>query len=105
MTSGMVLDKTIELKLLSKDKYGRAISKVQAPTGPQQLSDVSLELLQRGYATMYTGKNAIYDDNKEFMECLQNEAKEKKIGMWSLGDALISPADFKRRQEQMSSVQ
>jgi endonuclease YncB( thermonuclease family) len=95
-TSSIVLDKTVEIKLLNKDKYGRAISKVQA--GPL---DLSPELVQRGFATMYTGKGAEYDGNKKLLESIQEQAKKRKTGIWSFGDNMVSPADFKRQQNRL----
>jgi micrococcal nuclease len=93
-TSATVLKKTVEIKLLKKDRYGRAVSKVNA--GPQ---DLSVELTRRGLATMYTGKGAVYDDNKKLIELIQEQAQKRKIGMWSLGENMVSPAEFKRQQK------
>lgn len=95
-TSSIILDKTVQIKLLNKDKYGRAISKVQA--GPL---DLSPELVQRGFATMYTGKGAEYDGNKKLLESVQEQAQKRKAGIWSLGDNMVSPADFKRQQNRL----
>jgi micrococcal nuclease len=94
-TSALTLDKTVELKLLKKDQYGRAISKVQAGS-----LDVSLGLVQKGLATMYRGKGAEYDGNKQLLESLQITAQQNKVGIWSLGDEMMSPAEFKRQQRQ-----
>ena len=97
-TSDLTLSKTVELKLLKKDQYGRAISKVQA--GP---ADVSLGLLQNGLAYVYNGKGAEYDGNKQLFETLQKFAQKEKIGVWSLGDEITSPADFKRQQKALQA--
>ena len=97
-TSDLTLSKTVELKLLKKDQYGRTISKVQA--GP---ADVSLGLLQNGLAYVYNGKGAEYDGNKQLFETLQKFAQKEKIGVWSLGDEITSPADFKRQQKALQA--
>ena len=96
-TSSLVLDKIVQIKLLEKDKYSRAVGKVQ--TILQQ--DVSLELAERGLATMYKGVGADYDGKREVFEALQADAKRKKLGVWSLGDQMVSPAEFKRQQKQL----
>mmetsp|Transcript_28311 Transcript_28311/g.42815 ORF Transcript_28311/g.42815 Transcript_28311/m.42815 type:complete len:215 (+) Transcript_28311:164-808(+) len=100
LTSRLTLGKTVELELLGRDKYGRALSKVQTPIG----QDVSLELTSRGLATMYTGKGALYDENKMVVELVEDRAKAEKIGMWSLGDNMITPAEFKRQQKEKSKL-
>ena len=95
-TSDLIMQKTVEIKLLKKDQYSRAIAKVQSGT-----QDISLELLQRGYATMYKGKGAEYDGNRKVFELAQEVAKQKKVGIWSLEEALVTPAEFKREQRQL----
>jgi endonuclease YncB( thermonuclease family) len=98
--SSLILDKTVEIRLLSKDQYNRAISEVE--TGSV---DVSLALLQRGLATMYTGKGAQYDGKRELMKATQEQAKMTKRGMWSQGDRMVSPAIYKREQRQLLQQQ
>jgi endonuclease YncB( thermonuclease family) len=80
---------------LNRDQYGRAIAEVFEPATDM---DVSATLLQKGYATLYTGKGAEYDGRRELLESLQAQAKSKKVGIWSLGDQVVTPADFKRVQ-------
>jgi endonuclease YncB( thermonuclease family) len=82
-TSNLVLGKTVQIKLFRKDQYGRALGKVQ--TGlqlfpPFSRRDVSVELTQRGLATLYTGGGAEYDGNRELLQSKQEEAKRKKNG-------------------------
>jgi endonuclease YncB( thermonuclease family) len=102
--SNLVMDKTVRIKLLRKDQYGRAVAKVQAGRNilpPFSRKDVSVELAQRGLATVYTGGGAEYDGKREVLEAKQAQAKKKKDGVWSQGDNMMSPAEFKRQQKQL----
>jgi len=102
-TSNTVMGKTIKLKLLRKDQYGRAVAKVEGGRSilpPFKKKDVSLELVRNGLATIYTGGGAEYDGNRQTLEDAQSTAKKRKRGVWSLGDARVSPADFKRTQKE-----
>ena len=93
----------MQLKLLRKDQYGRAVCKVE--TGlqifpPFTRKDVSIELIRRGLASVYTGGGAEYDGNRAVFETKEAEAKRKKLGLWSQGDNVVSPAEFKRQYRQ-----
>jgi endonuclease YncB( thermonuclease family) len=104
-TSQLVLGKKVRVKLLRKDQYNRAVVKIETPRGlipiigrPQ---DLSVELLRRGYATVYRGGGASYDGKKEFLERLEAQARQKRKGLWSIDEEKrISPAEFKRRQQE-----
>lgn len=95
-TSSLILDKKVQIRLLGKDQYSRALGEVE--TGPV---DVSVALLEQGLATMYIGKGAQYDGKRELMAAMQERAKMKKLGIWSQGDNMVSPAEFKREQKQL----
>jgi endonuclease YncB( thermonuclease family) len=99
-TSNLVLGKTVRIKLLRKDQYGRAIAKVEDRRRfpPFNRRDVSLELVRNGFATIYTGGGAEYDDHRDTLEDLQAQAKKRKRGVWSLQD-MVTPAEFKRQQK------
>ena len=55
-TETLVQDKTVKVKLLRKDQYGRVVAKVSVrpaiPFLPRK--DLSLELAKKGLATLYT---------------------------------------------------
>ena len=106
-TSKMVLGKTVKLKLLRKDQYGRALAKVEGGRSilpPFKKKDVSVELVRKGLATVYTGGGAEYDGNRQILEDLQSEARKSKRGVWSQSGTIQTPAEFKRLQKQMSPV-
>ncbi|KAL3944238.1 MAG: hypothetical protein SGBAC_001681 [Bacillariaceae sp.] len=72
-TSDLVLGKMVGVKLLRRDQYGRAVGKVQSPRRfksfpPFVKKDVSVELIKRGLATLYTGGGAEYDGNRALLE-------------------------------------
>ena len=106
-TSKMVLGKTVKLKLLRKDQYGRALAKVEGGRSmlpPFKKKDLSIELIRKGLATIYTGGGAEYDGNRQTLEDLQSEARKSKRGVWSHGGTIQTPAEFKRLQKQMASA-
>lgn len=101
-TSELLLGKKVRIKLLRKDQYGRAIGKVEGGRRilpPFNRRDVSLELVQKGLATIYTGGGAEYDGNRDTLQDLEAKAKKRKAGVWSQGQKMMSPADFKRQQK------
>jgi endonuclease YncB( thermonuclease family) len=101
--SHLILDQKVKVTLLRKDRYGRALGKVQTQLQkfpPLSRKDLSMELIQRGLATLYTGGGAEYDGNRELLEKKQKKAEKKKRGVWSQGKEMVTPAEFKRRQRQ-----
>ena len=103
-TTKLVMGKLVRIKLLRKDQYGRAVGKVETTRKlmmipPFSRKDISIELIKRGLATLYTGGGAEYDGNREILESMQARATRRKLGVWSLGENMVSPADFKRQQK------
>ena len=98
--SGLVLDKTVRVKLLRKDQYGRAVGKVEKNGWFGTKKDLSVQLIDRGLASLYTGGGAEYDGNRELLEQKQKQAERKKKGIWKAGsDNLVTPAEYKRQQK------
>jgi len=98
----VVEGKIVKVKLLSKDQYGRIVGKVtiRRPILFFWRKDLTIELSKKGYATLYTGGGAQYDDNKETLEKSIEYAKAKKLGIWSNGvENVMSPAEFKRKMK------
>jgi endonuclease YncB( thermonuclease family) len=61
--------------------------------------DVSIELIDRGFATVYTGGGAEYCGNKQLLDQKQATAKRKRVGIWSQQpEDIVSPAQYKLRQ-------
>lgn len=99
-TEQLVQDKTVKVKLLRKDQYGRIVGKVSVrrtiPFLPRK--DVSLELAKKGLATLYTGGGAVYDGNKEALQSAIETAKKRKQGVFSNGASnIMTPAQYKQQ--------
>ena len=99
-TSNLVYDRVVRVKLLGKDRYYRVIGKVAVPNKFLPFlrkKDLSTSLVERGYASLYTGGGAEYDGKREELEKKIRRAQEKKQGIWSNGvDNYVDPADYKR---------
>jgi endonuclease YncB( thermonuclease family) len=63
--------------------------------------DLSVELVQEGLATIYTGGGAEYNGQLDILQKEQAKAQKKKLGIWSQGEEMVSPADFKKQQLQL----
>lgn len=90
----------IGLKILQPDQYGRAVGEVFVPSqfpfvGRPTMVDEFM--LRKGMAEVYTGGGAVYGPlGVDAYLKLQEEAKEKKLGIWSQGKR-ESAAEYKRR--------
>jgi micrococcal nuclease len=84
--SGLIFGKTVGIKFQSKDRYGRSVVWVYTPDG----KDVSAELLKSGMAWHYKK----YDDSSKYAY-LENEARDKKIGLWADANP-VEPWDFRK---------
>lgn len=90
--SDLVEDKMIQIRLLQKDQYGRGVAQVFAGRkGTDEL------LLKAGLAEVYQGMGAVYGPlgKEKYLE-LEEEAKKKKLGIWSQGKR-ESAAEYKKR--------
>jgi len=98
--SDKVLDKTITVKMLSKDRYGRLVGRVAYRDGVFGVfapnTDLSMALLDRGLAVVYEGGGAQYDGRKAEYRATEVYAKKRKRGLWSRRD-FESPAEYKRK--------
>lgn len=111
--SDLVYNKIVKIKLLGKDQYDRAVGSVTSTTTTPRSkfipflmkteeADLSLKLLERGYATLYTGGGAQYNDRREDLIQTMELAKEKRVGVWSIhnddgkGEGYVDPATYKR---------
>ena len=110
--SNLVLNDKVRVKLLRKDRYGRALAKVETTPSiitkwivPRFLGggrkDLSIELMEQGLAVLYEGGGAEYDSNKEILEQKQNKAKRKRRGIWTQGNKIVSPAEYKQQKQKL----
>lgn len=62
LTRNLVDHKVVRIKLLRRDQYKRIVGKVTTPGFlPFTKKDVTMKLVERGLATLYTGGGAEYD--------------------------------------------
>jgi hypothetical protein len=84
-TSNMVFGKTVEVRPVTTDRYGRTIAWVY-----ENGDCLNAELLEAGLAWHYKR----YSSEKHLAD-LENEARQQKAGLWSDPHA-IPPWDFRR---------
>jgi endonuclease YncB( thermonuclease family) len=85
-TAGLVFAKTVKVEVLNEDRYGRSIGLITLPDGRL----LNKELLKAGLAWHYKK----HDQSKEFAE-LEDNARSKKIGIWSMSNA-VAPWEFRK---------
>ncbi len=83
--SNYVFDKIVTVKEMDTDRYGRTIGMVVVDS-----VNVNEKLLEAGLAWHYTQ----YDKNPAWAK-LEREAKNKKLGLWSLPNP-IPPWDYRK---------
>ena len=92
----------VYIRLLSRDQYGRAVAQVY--TKGRWLfwvrRHVDAALLQAGLAEVYTGAGAVYGPKGlAKYRAMEQAARERKVGMWSLGKERESAADYKKKNK------
>ena len=98
-------NKTVRIRLLQKDQYGRAVAEVFTSKVPRPLASVlpmlrnymDAQMLKKGLAEVYLGGGAVYGPlGKDEYLALQEKAKTSRKGIWSLKKR-ESPAEYKKR--------
>ncbi|UZJ39990.1 thermonuclease family protein [Prosthecochloris sp. SCSIO W1102] len=85
-TSSMAYGKSVSIKRMGKDRYGRTIGWVQVDD-----KVLNEELVRAGYAWHYKK----YSSN-EVLAALENEAREKRVGLWA-GHDPIPPWEYRNQ--------
>jgi endonuclease YncB( thermonuclease family) len=75
LTRGLAFDKTVQVKVLDVDRYGRLVARVTS-----QGKDLSLELVSAGLAAHYT----VFSFDPK-LEAAQQQAQHARRGMWKDG--------------------
>jgi endonuclease YncB( thermonuclease family) len=88
----LVLNKSVDVKSFSTDRYGRTLGVVFVDG-----KNVNLEMIKAGLAEVYRGKPAPGLDLEPYWNA-EVEAKKANVGMWSLGNKYVSPKDWRRMQ-------
>jgi len=95
-TYSAVNGEIVRVKLLNKDQYNRVIGKVTTTTTSSPI-DISIGLVHNGYATLYQGKGADYDGNREILIKELASAQKRMVGIWTNGvENVQTPAEYKR---------
>lgn len=87
---------SVSVQLLSKDQYARIVGMVYIGSWPFR-KNVSKELLRAGFATIYRQGGAEYGGILPQLEGLEQQAKEKKVGLWAVGEGGETAAEYKKR--------
>ncbi|KAI0087689.1 hypothetical protein BDY19DRAFT_952630 [Irpex rosettiformis] len=100
-----ILYKTVYCKIMRKDQYGRVIALVYSkPIWSRSTENISLKMLQEGWAHVYKQSGAVYgsDDtpSSELEDYLkaQAQAKSERKGIWkNPREEQEHPSEYKRR--------
>src|SRR5437773_4262834 len=77
-TSGLVFGKTVEIRPVGEDRYGRTVARVVVDG-----KDVSMELLKAGLAWHFKK----YNKDQHLAE-LEGQARKDRVGLWSVPNAV-----------------
>ncbi|KAK3265767.1 hypothetical protein CYMTET_25575 [Cymbomonas tetramitiformis] len=90
--------RTLRVKLLHRDQYmrGVVIAERVSPFWPLRKC-LSEEMLSAGLAYVYRQQGAVYGGKQAFFEKLEAQAQREGRGVWSLGDAAETPAEYKAK--------
>lgn len=90
--------KRIHVRLLQADQYGRGVGQVFVRgLWPWQRTFADEHMLKAGMAEVYLGGGAVYGPlGKDAYLELQDDARQRKVGIWSLRNR-ESAAEYKKR--------
>lgn len=88
-TSDLIFKKQVYIDCKDTDKYGRTLGIVYVLPDSTNLNEA---LLKAGLAWHYS-----YFDHNQLWQDMEDEARQKKIGLWSRNDA-IAPWEFRRSE-------
>jgi len=91
--SGMVLNKTVDIKGYGLGPYNRILGVIHVDG-----KNVNLEMIKAGYAEVYRGKPPRGFDTGLYKKA-EAEAKKAGRGMWSQGNKYISPKDWRKMKK------
>lgn len=89
--AGMVLNKTIDLKIYGLDQYNRILGVIYVCG-----KNVNLEMVKAGYAEVSRGRSPRGFDIPLY-QAAEAAARKAGYGMWSLGDEYISPREWREK--------
>jgi len=96
-TTEKLLGKRVRMRALVRDQYGRLVASITY--GPWfARRSLAKELIQKGLAVVYrqTGAEEGYEGKGKMYDQLEKKAKEQKRGLWSQGEDLVMPSEYKQ---------
>jgi endonuclease YncB( thermonuclease family) len=90
----LILNKAVNVKGYGLDGYNRILGAIYL-----EGKDINLEMVRAGLAEVYRGRPPRGFDQSPYLKA-EKEAREAKMGMWSLGDKYISPKEWRRGQRE-----
>lgn len=104
---GKVLGRLVQVRLLSRDQYGRAVASIRfwTPWFPFR-RDLGTELVKEGLAVVYRQAGAQYDspDGVATWDRLEEVARARGKGMWAAGRAVELPSAYKAKMRSARSA-
>lgn len=83
MLTDLILNRRVRAQLYRRDQYDRIVAQVYVRKWFFK-KDVGLEMLKAGLATIYEAKSgAEFGTSEEKYRAAEDQAKERKVGMWS----------------------
>jgi endonuclease YncB( thermonuclease family) len=98
----LILDKSVRVRLLGKDQFGRAVGETFVANGFFSSQNAADVMLQKGLGYVYKQSGALYGKGERGIQRkaqllkLEEDAKARKVGVWGLRDA-ETPSEFKAR--------
>lgn len=86
----LCMDQAIRLEVINTDRYGRMVAKSFLPDG----RELGAEMIRAGLAWHFKR----YSDD-ELLATLENNAREQKVGLWSVNNP-TPPWKYRKRKKQ-----
>lgn len=91
LLSDLILSEPVVLKQHGTGGYNRVLAEVFF-----RGENINLKMIRRGLAEVYRGRPPESLDIDEFRQA-EKEARRKRKGIWSLGEAYVSPRSWRKR--------
>ncbi len=83
LLTGLIHNRRVRAQLYRRDQYDRIVAQVYVRKWFLK-KDVGLEMLKAGLATVYEAKSgAEFGTSEKQYRAVEQQAKERKVGMWS----------------------
>lgn len=83
LLTSLILNRRVRAQLYRRDQYDRIVAQVYVRKWFFK-KDVGLEMLKAGLATVYEAKSgAEFGNSEEQYRAAEEQAKQRKVGMWS----------------------